>query len=139
MIYLYYSDSKEKDLVESWAKYGTKIGFATYTSDISDLVTVSTDCGSISQYCTSANTCANTCAKNVSYDTICTTSNTGKLSVDYSNGITIQGTTSISNYPWNYIKSNSSWEDVKSNYIVNPLQLEVEHQKVKQIIKFKPI
>ncbi len=132
MIYLYYSDSKEKDLVESWAKYGTKIGFATYTGGISDLVTVSTDCGSISQYCTSVDTCA----KNVSYDTICTTSNTGKLSVDYSNATIIQGTTS-SNYPWNYVKSNSSWDYVTSNYIVNPVQ--PEHRKVKQIIKFKPI
>ena len=136
MIYLYYSDSKEKDLVENWAKYGTKIGFATYTGGISDLVTTSTDCGSISQYCTSADICT----KNISYDTICTTSNTGKLSVDYSNATITQGTTTSSLYPWNYyVKSNSSWEDVKSNYMVNPLQLETEHRKVKQIIKFKPI
>lgn len=130
MIYLYYSDSKEKDLVENWAKYGTKMGFTTATSDMSDWHIVSTDCGSISQYCTSADTCA----KNTHYDcdTICTTNNTGKLWVDFSN-------TTSSLYPWNYVKSNSSWEDVKSNYIVDPLQLEVEHQKVKQIIKFKPI
>ena len=134
MIYLYYSDSKEKDLVEGWAKYGTKMGFTTCASNTSDWHIVSTDCGSISQYCTSADTCA----KNVSYDTICTTSNTGKLWVDYSNTTVTQGTTS-SLYHWNYVKNNSSWEDVKSNYIVNPLQLEVEHQKVKQIIKFKPI
>ena len=74
MIYLYYSDSKEKDLVDGWAKYGT-------------------------------------------------TSNTGKLRVDYSDTIT-QGTTS-SLYPW--------------NYQTNPIQLETKHRKVKQIIKFKPI
>ena len=127
MIYLYYSDSKEKDLVEGWAKYGTKMGFTTYTSSIVDWDTVSTDCGSISQYCTSADTCA----KNVSYDcdTICTTSNTGKLRVDYDNINITQDTTS-SLYPWNYAKSNC---------ITNPIQLEAEHRKVKQIIKFKPI
>ena len=127
MIYLYYSDSKEKDLVEGWSKYGNKMGFTTVTSSTSDWHIVSTDCGSISQYCTTADTCV----KNVSYDydTICTTSNTGKLSVDYSNATITQGTTS-SNYPWNY---------VKSNYIIDPLQLETEHRKVKQIIKFKPI
>ena len=136
MIYLYYSDSKEKDLVEGWAKYGTKMGFTTYTSSTSDWHIVSTDCGSISQYCTSADTCS----KNVSYDsdTIWTTNNLGKLSVDYSNTTVTQGTTS-SLYPWNYVKSNSSWDHVKSSYIVDPLQLEVEHRKVKQIIKFKPI
>ena len=130
MIYLYYSDSKEKDLVEGWAKYGTKMGFTTCASSTSDWHIVSTDCGSISQYCTSADTCA----KNVSYDydTICTTSNTGKLWVDTT--IT-QGTTS-SLYPWNYVKSNSPWT---SNYIIDPSQLEAEHRKVKQIIKFKPI
>lgn len=135
MIYLYYSDSKEKDLVESWAKYGTKIGFATYTGGISDLVTVSTDCSSMLQYYASADTCA----KNVSYDcdTTCTTSNIGKLSVDYSSATITQGTTS-SAYPWNYAKSNS-WNYVTSNYTVNPVQLETEHRKVKQIIKFKPI
>lgn len=132
MIYLYYSDSKEKDLVEGWSKYGNKMGFTTYTSGISDLVTVSTDCGSGWQ-CTSTNTCA----KNVSYDTTCTTSNIGKLSVDYSNATITQGTTS-STYPWNYAKSNS-WDYVTSNYITNPTQLEAEHRKVKQIIKFKPI
>ena len=131
MIYLYYSDSKEKDLVEGWAKYGTKMGFTTVTSSTSDWHIVSTDCGSISQYCTSADTCA----KNVSYDTICTTSNTGKLSVDFSNTNIAQSDTS-SLYPWNYVKSNNPW---KSNYIVDPLQLETEHRKVKQIIKFKPI
>lgn len=122
MIYLYYTDSKEKDLVEGWAKYGTKMGFATCAADWH---IVSTDCSGALQYCTSADTCA----KNVSYDTICTTSNIGKLSVDYSNTTITQGTTS-SNYPWNY---------VKSNYIVDPLQLETKHRKVKQIIKFKPI
>lgn len=131
MIYLYYSDSKEKDLVYGWAKYGNKIGFATYTGCISDLVTVSTDCRSISQYCTSADTCA----KNVSYDTICTTSNTGKLSVDFSNTIAQDDTSSL--YPWNYVKSNS-WICVKDN-LTNPIQLEAEHRKVKQIIKFRPI
>lgn len=133
MIYLYYTDSKEKDLVEGWAKYGTKMGFTTCASSTSDWHIVSTDCGSISQYCTSADTCA----KNVSYDcdTICTTSNTGKLSVDYSNTTITQGDTG-SLYPWNYVKSNNPW---KSNYIVDPLQLETKHRKVKQIIKFKPI
>ena len=112
MIYLYYSDSGEKDLVESWAKYGTKMGFTTYTSSTSDWHIVSTDCGSISQYCTSVDTCA----KNVSYDydTICTTNNTGKLSVDFSNTNITQDTTS-SLYPWNYVKSNSP---LKSNYMV---------------------
>ena len=131
MIYLYYTNSKEKDLVEGWAKYGTKMGFTTVTSSTSDWHIVSTDCGSISQYCTSADTCA----KNVSYDTICTTSNTGKLSVDFSNiNITQSDTSSL--YPWNYVKSNYPW---KSNYIVDPTQLETEHRKVKQIIKFKPI
>lgn len=124
MIYLYYTDSKEKDLVEGWAKYGTKMGFTTYTDSVN---IVSTDCGGISQYCTSVDTCA----KNVSYDydTICTTSNTGRLTVDYGDTTITQGTTS-SNYPWNY---------VKSNYIVDPLQLETKHRKVKQIIKFKSI
>ena len=133
MIYLYYSDSKEKDLVEGWAKYGTKMGFTAVTSSTSDWHIVSTDCGSISQYCTSADTCA----KNASYDydTICTTNNTGKLSVDFSNTNISQGNT-CSNYPWNYVKSNHPW---KTNYIVDPLQLETEHRKVKQIIKFKPI
>ena len=133
MIYLYYSDSKEKDLVEDWAKYGTKMGFTTVTSSTSDWHIVSTDCSGALQYCTSTDTCA----KNVSYDydTICTTSNTGKLSVDYSDTTVTQGTTS-SLYPWNYVKSNNPW---KSNYIVDPLQLETEHRKVKQIIKFKPI
>lgn len=135
MIYLYYSDSKEKDLVEGWAKYGTKMGFTTITSDMSGWSVVSTDCGSISQYCTSADTCA----KNVSYDydTICTTNNTGKLSVDFSNTTITQGTTS-SSYPWNYVKNNS-WECVKINYMTDPVQLETERRKVKQIIKFKPI
>jgi hypothetical protein len=124
MIYLYYTNSKEKDLVEGWAKYGTKMGFTTYTDSVN---TVSTNCSSALQYCTSTDTCA----KNVSYDcdTICTTNNTGKLWVDYSNTTVTQGTTS-SNYPWKY---------VKSNYIADPLQLETEHRKVKQIIKFKPI
>lgn len=135
MIYLYYSDSKEKDLVEGWAKYGTKMGFTTVASSTSDWHIVSTDCGSISQYCTSADTCA----KNVSYDydTICTTNNTGKLSVDYSNTNIAQSDNS-SLYPWNYVKSNSPWDCV-SNYTTNSLQLETEHRKVKQIIKFKPI
>ncbi len=133
MIYLYYSDSKEKDLVEGWAKYGTKMGFATCADSTADWNIVSTDCSGILQYCTSADTCA----KNVSYDydTICTTSNTGKLSVDYSNATITQGTTS-SLYPWNCVKSSNPW---KSNYIVDSLQLETEHRKVKQIIKFKPI
>lgn len=133
MIYLYYSDSKEKDLVEGWAKYGTKMGFTTYTDSIEP---ISTDCSGALQYCTYADTCS----KNVSYDndTIWTASNTGKLSVDYSNATITQGTTSAG-YPWNYVKSNSSWDYVKSNYIVNPVQLEAEHRKVKQIIKFKPI
>lgn len=132
MIYLYYSNSKEKDLVEGWAKYGTKMGFTTYTDCVN---IVSTDCSGALQYCTSTDTCA----KNVSYDcdTICTTSNTGKLSVDYSDATVTQGTTS-SLYPWNYTKSNS-WDYVTSNYIINPTQLEAEHRKVKQIIKFKPI
>lgn len=133
MIYLYYSDSKEKDLVDGWAKYGNKMGFTTITSDMSGWSVVSADCGSALQYCTSTDTCA----KNVSYDydTICTTSNTGKLSVDFSNTTITQGTTS-SLYPWNYVKSDNPW---KSNYIVDPLQLETKHRKVKQIIKFKPI
>ena len=133
MIYLYYSDSKEKDLVEGWAKYGTKMGFTTITSDMGGWSIASSDCGSALQYCTSTDTCA----KNVSYDcdTICTTNNTGKLSVDYSNTTITQDTT-CSNYPWNYVKSSHPW---KSNYIVDPLQLETEHRKVKQIIKFKPI
>lgn len=133
MIYLYYSDSKEKDLVDGWAKYGTKMGFTTVTSDMSDWSVVSTDCSSALQYCTSTDTCA----KNVSYDydTICTTNTTGKLSVDYSNTNISQGTI-YSNYPWYYVKSNNPW---KSNYIVDPSQLEAEHRKVKQIIKFKPI
>ena len=124
MIYLYYTNSKEKDLVEGWAKYGTKMGFTTYTDNVN---IVSTDCGSISQYCTSVDTCA----KNVSYDcdTICTSSNTGKLKVDYDNINITQDTTS-SLYPWNYAKSNC---------IVDPIQLETKHRKVKQIIKFKPI
>ena len=61
MIYLYYSDSKEKDLVDGWAKYGNKMGFTTIISDM------------------------------------------------------------------------SGWS------IVDPSQLETEHRKVKQIIKFKPI
>jgi hypothetical protein len=132
MIYLYYSDSKEKDLVDGWAKYGTKMGFTTYTDSVS---IVSSDRGSALQYCTSTDTCA----KNVSYDydTTCTTSNIGKLSVDYSNATITQGTTS-STYPWNYTKTNS-WDYVTSNYIANPTQLEAEHRKVKQIIKFKPI
>lgn len=136
MIYLYYSDSKEKDLVEGWAKYGIKMGFTAVTSSTSDWHIVSTDCGSISQYCTSADTCA----KNVSYDynTICTTNNTDKLSVDYSNTTITRDTTS-SDYPWNYVKSDHPWNYIKSNYIVDPLQLETEHRKVKQIIKFKPI
>lgn len=120
MIYLYYSDSKEKDLVDGWAKYGTKMGFTTITSDMGGWGIASSDCGSALQYCTSTDTCA----KNVSYDTICTTSNTGKLWVDYSNTTVTQGTTS-SLYPW--------------NYQTNPIQLEAEHRKVKQIIKFKPI
>ena len=125
MIYLYYTDSKEKDLVEGWAKYGTKMGFETCADNIANWDIVSTDCESISQYCISTDTCA----KNTSYDydSICTTNNTGKLSVDYNNTTITQGTTS-SVYPWNY---------GKSNYIVDPLQL--EHRKVKQIIKFKPI
>jgi hypothetical protein len=135
MIYLYYSDSKEKDLVEVWAKYVNKMGFTAVTSSTADWHIVSTDCGSISQYYTSADTCA----KNVSYDcdTICTTNNTGKLSVDYSSATITQSDTS-SLYPWNCINSNS-WTPIKSNYIVEPLQLETEHRKVKQIIKFKPI
>lgn len=122
MIYLYYSNSKEKDLVESWAKYGTKMGFTTYTGNATENI-VSADCESISQYCTSADIYA----KNVSYDydTICTTSNLGKLSVSYSNTITQDDSSLIYSSP------------IKSNYIVDPLQL--EHKKVKQIIKFKPI
>ena len=134
MIYLYYLDSKEKDLVDEWAKYGTKMGFTTYTSSVVGYNVVSTDCSSTLQYYTSADTCV----KNTHYDcdTICTTSNTDKLWIDTT---VTQGTTSSSLYPWNYVKSNSSWENVKSNYIVDPLQLEVEHRKVKQIIKFKPI
>ena len=133
MIYLYYSDSKEKDLVEGWAKYGTKMGFTTCASSAITYDVVSTDCSSMLQYYASADTCA----KNVSYDydTICTASNTGKLSVDYSN--TTQGTTS-SLYPWNYVTGESSWNCV-SNYTTNPVQLKTEHRKVKQIIKFKPI
>ena len=133
MIYLYYSDSKEKDLVDGWAKYGTKMGFTTVTSNMSGWSVVSSDCGSALQYCTSTDTCA----KNASYDydTICTTNNTGKLSVDFSNTNISQGTTN-SLYPWNYAKNNSPWT---SNYIIDPSQLAVEHRKVKQIIKFKPI
>lgn len=126
MIYLYYSDSKEKDLVDGWAKYGNKMGFTTITGDMGGWNIVSSDCGSALQYCTSIDTCA----KNVSYDydTICTTSNTGKLSVDFSNTTIAQsGTSSLYSSP------------IKNNYIVDPLQLEAEHRKVKQIIKFKPI
>ena len=128
MIYLYYSDSKEKDLVDGWAKYGTKMGFTTYTSDMSGWSVVSSDCSSALQYCTSTDTRA----KNTSYDcdTICTT---GKLSVDYSN---IAQDTTSSIYPWNYVKNNSSWV---SNYILDPSQLAIGYRKVKQIIKFKPI
>jgi hypothetical protein len=125
MIYLYYSDSKEKDLVDGWAKYGTKMGFTTITSDMGGWSIASSDCGSALQYCTSTDTRA----KNVSYDTICTTSNTGKLSVDYSNATITQ----------NGVVSNYHWTPIKSNYIVDPLQLETNHRKVKQIIKFKPI
>ncbi len=127
MIYLYYSDSKEKDLVDGWAKYGNKMGFTTITSNMSGWSVVSSDCGSALQYCTSTDTRA----KNVSYDcdTLCTLSNTGKLKVDYGNiNITQDNTSSL--YPWNYAKSNC---------IVDPLQLETKHRKVKQIIKFKPI
>ena len=134
MIYLYYSDSKEKDLVEGWANYGNKMGFTTYTSSVTGYTAASTDCSSSLQCCTSTDTCS----KNVSYDTIWTTNNLGKLSVDYSNTTVTQGTTS-SNYPWNYVKSNSSWSYVTNNYIVDPIELETEHRKVKQIIKFKPI
>lgn len=123
MITLYYSNPKEKDLVEEWAKYGTKMGFTTSSQDLTDWLSY----GNTLQYCTSTDASV----KNVcyDYDTICTTSNIGKLSVDYSNAIVTQGTTS-SAYPWNY---------GKGNYIVYPLQLETEHRKVKQIIKFKPI
>jgi hypothetical protein len=137
MIYLYYSDSKEKDLVEGWAKYGTKMGFTTYTSSITGYETVSndrsTDCIGVLQCCTSTDTCS----KNVFYDAISTTNNPGKLTVNYSNTTVTQSDTS-SLYPWNYVKSNS-WTPIESNYIVDPLQLETEHRKVKQIIKFKPI
>ena len=125
MIYLYYSDSKEKDLVDGWAKYGNKMGFTTITDDMGGWNIVSSDCGSALQYCTSTDTCA----KNVSYDTICTTSNTDKLSVDYSNATIKQSDNGLL----------YSWTPIKSNYIVDPLQLEAEHRKVKQIIKFKPI
>lgn len=127
MIYLYYTNSKEKDLVEGWAKYGTKMGFTTVTGDMGVWNMASSDCGSALQYCTSTDTRA----KNVSYDcdTICTTSNTGKLKVDYGN-INITQDDPSSLYPWNYAKSNC---------ITNPIQLEAEHRKVKQIIKFKPI
>lgn len=131
MIYLYYSDSKEKDLVEGWAKYGTKMGFKTYLSS-DDWHIASTGCSSnVLQDCTSTDTCS----KNVSYDTIYTTSNPGKLTIDYSNTNIVQDDTS-SLYPWNYVKCDNPW---KSNYIVDPLQLETKHRKVKQIIKFKPI
>ena len=133
MIYLYYSDSEEKDLVEGWAKYGTKMGFTTYTNSVVGYETVSTNCCGVLQSCTSTDTCS----KGTYYDTICTTSNPGKLTVDYGTTIT-QGTTSTA-YPWNYVKSNSSWDHVKSSYIVDPLQLAIEHRKVKRIIKFKPI
>ena len=125
MIYLYYSDSKEKDLVEGWAKYGTKMGFTTCASSAITYNVASTDCSSALQYCTSVDTCS----KNASYDTICTRDNTGKLRVDYSNATVTQSNTS-SDYPWSYFTSN---------YIVNPTQLEAEYRKVKQIIKFKPI
>lgn len=132
MIYLYYSDSKEKDLVEGWAKYGTKMGFTTYTNSVVGYEAVSTNCCGVLQCCTSTDICSN----NVSYDTICTT-NTGKLRVDYDNAIVTQSDTS-SLYPWNYVKDNS-WDCVTNNYTPNPVQLEAEHRKVKQIIKFKPI
>jgi hypothetical protein len=130
MIYLYYSDSKEKDLVEGWAKYGTKMGFTTSSQNLTDWLSYSNTL----QYCTSTDVSV----KNASYDydTTCTTSNTGKLRVDYSNTIAQDDTSSL--YPWNYVKSNS-WTPIKNNYIVDPLQLETEHRKVKQIIKFKPI
>jgi hypothetical protein len=129
MITLYYSNPEEKDLVEEWTKYGTKMGFTTSSQDLTDWLSYSNTL----QYCTSTDASA----KNASYDydTICTTSNTGKLSVDYSDATVTQGTTS-SLYPWNYAKSNS-WDCVKSNYTVDPVQLETEHRKVKQIIKFK--
>lgn len=117
MIYLYYSDSREKDLVDGWAKYGNKMGFTTITGDMGGWNIVSSDCGSALQYCTSTDTCV----KNASYDTICTTTNTSKLSVDYSKYTDDIG----SLYPW--------------NYQTNPVQLEAKHRKVKQIIKFKPI
>ena len=121
MIYLYYSDSKEKDLVEGWANYGTKMGFTTYASSVTGYETVSTDCSMLQYYAS-----VDTWPKNVSYDcdTTCTTSNVGKLSVDYNNTTISQGTSS-SLYPWNYIKSNHPW---KSNYIIDPLQLETEHK-----------
>lgn len=133
MICLYYSDSKEKDLVEGWANYGTKMGFTTITSNI-DSCCVSGNLRSITQYYSSADTCS----KNTYYDcdTSCTTSNS---SANF-NGV-FQGTTSTnwprkSNYASSCQTKHSAWDYAK-DYIVSPLQL--KHRKVKQIIKFKPI
>ena len=40
MIYLYYSDPKEKDLVEVWAKYGTKMGFTTLSDVLHSAIAI---------------------------------------------------------------------------------------------------
>lgn len=135
MICLYYSDSKEKDLVEGWANYGTKMGFTTITSNIDTCCISNNDyLASTTQYYSSADTCP----KNIYYDcdTGCITSNSSTTF----NGM-FQGTTSTkyfgkSNYASSCQTKHSAWDYAK-DYIVSPLQL--EHRKVKQIIKFKPI
>lgn len=132
MIYLYYSDHKEKDLVESWANYGTKMGFTTITSNIdSCCISGNEYLKSTTQYYSSADTCS----KNTYYD--CDTTDKLSTTIDYK----CQGTTSTnwprkSNYASSCQTKHSAWDYAK-DYIVSPLQL--EHRKVKQIIKFKPI
>lgn len=42
MITIYYSDSKEKDMVKSWEKYANTLGFQTNTCSISDCQIVPT-------------------------------------------------------------------------------------------------
>jgi hypothetical protein len=135
MICLYYSDSKEKDLVEGWANYGTKMGFTTITSNIDSCYVSGNDyLRSTTQYYSSTDTCS----KNTYYDcgTNCTTNNS---SANF-NGV-FQGTTSTnwpgkSNYASSCQTKHSVWDYAK-DYIVSPSEL--KHRKVKQIIKFKPI
>ena len=111
------------------------MGFTTITSNI-DSCYISNDdyLSSTTQYYSSADTRP----KNTYYDCDigCITSNSSATF----NGV-FQGTTS-SNWPGkaNYVSScqtkHSAWDYAK-DYIVSPSQL--EHRKVKQIIKFKPI